>query len=132
MTKKTRELKAVREDRFSEIFGQTVEDTQNIGTYKNEFSPIITRYTEMRVQFEILMSEWYNSGCKITEPYTNKNGATNNRKTALYQSVETLRAELTNLENLFGLTPAGLKKINEKSMAVQKESLLGKALNKLE
>ena len=86
----------------------------------------------MRTQYEILMQQWYGSGCKITEPYTNKNGATNNRKTALYQSVETLRAELINLENLFGLTPAGLKKINDKSLAVQKESILAKALNKLE
>lgn len=132
MARKSRALKAISEDKFSDIFKQTVDDMQALETYKTEFSPAITRYAEMRVQYEILMQKWYSEGCIITEPYTNKNGATNNRKTALYQSVETLRAELISMENLFGLTPAGFKKINDKSLAVQKESLLGKALSRLE
>ena len=122
----------VRDSEFGNIFTQTVVDMKNIGTYKVEFSAIITRYAEMRVQFKILMEQWYETGCKISEEYTNKAGATNIRKTALYLSIETLRRELTELENLFGLTPVGLKKINEKSMSVQKESVLAKALSKLE
>ena len=126
------ELKIIHDNEFGNIFTQTVVDMKNIGTYKVEFSPIITRYAEMRVQFKILMEQWYESGCKISEEYTNKFGATNIRKTALYLSIETLRRELTDIENLFGLTPAGLKKINEKSMAAQKESVLAKALSKLE
>ncbi|MDO5559409.1 MAG: P27 family phage terminase small subunit [Oscillospiraceae bacterium] len=132
MTKKARELKTVSDDKFSDIFKQTVDDMQALGTYKTEFSPAITRYSEMRVQFLILMDQWYAAGCKITEPYTNKNGSTNNRKTTLYQSIETLRAELTSMENLFGLTPAGLKKINDKSLATKKESILAKALQQIE
>jgi hypothetical protein len=105
---------------------------KNIGTYKQEFSPAITRYAEMRVQFEILMDQWYRGGCKITEKYTNKSGATNDRKTALYQSIETLRKEITDLENIFGLTPAGLRKIKNKGLDDKKTSLLAEALRSLE
>lgn len=125
-------VKIIQEDRFAEIFTQTIEDMKKLGTYKQEFSPAITRYAEMRLQFEILMEQWYASGCKITEKYTNKSGATNNRKTALYQAIETLRREITDLENIFGLTPAGLKKINNKGLGNKKTSPLAEALKNLE
>lgn len=123
---------AEADNEFGYIFEQTVNDMKTLGTYKVEFSPAITRYSEMRVQFKILMEQWYADGCKITEKYTNKAGATNNRKTALYQAIEVLRKEITDLENLFGLTPAGLKKIDQKGLAQKKESPLAKALSKIE
>ena len=84
---KSKELKVISDNKFTDIFDQTIEDMKKLGTYKQEFSPVITRYSEMRVQFEILMEQWYAEGCKITEKYTNKAGATNNRKTALYQAI---------------------------------------------
>jgi len=125
-------LKIIRENRFDDIFEETIQDMKNLGTYKQEFSPVITRYAEMRVQFEILMDQWYCGGCKITEKYTNKSGATNNRKTALYQAIETLRKEITEIENLLGLTPAGLKKIKTKELESKKRSILVEALKSLE
>jgi hypothetical protein len=126
------EIKVVSENRFDDIFTQTVSDMKQVGTYKEEFSPAITRYSEMRVQYELLMQDWYKGGCQISEEYTNKAGATNARKTALYLSIEALRRELLEMENIFGLTPQGLKRINDKSMASKKESVLAKALSKLE
>lgn len=117
---------------FNIVYEQTVADMRGIGTYKDEFIPVITRYCEMRVQFTILMTEWYENGCKITEKYKNKSGATNNRKAALYQSIENLRREILELENILGLTPAGLKRIVEKSMTRQKESRLTQALKQNE
>lgn len=126
------DLKVVHENKFEDIFEQTVKDMQTVGTYKVEFSPAITRYAEMRVQYDLQMSQWYSDGCRITEQYTNKAGATNVRKTALYQSLENLRKELIDLENIFGLTPVGLRKIKNKAMEQKKESPLAKALSKLE
>ena len=125
-------LVVTNDNKFCNIFKQTVDDMKILGTYKPEFSPVITRYAEMRVQYEMLMENWYSEGCVITERYTNKAGATNNRKTTLYQAIETLRSDITVLERELGLTPSGLKKINDKSMAVKKESVLAKALSKLE
>lgn len=125
-------LKIIRESRFEEIFDDTIRDMKSLGTYREEFSPVVTRYAEMRVQFEILMDQWYRGGCKITEKYTNKNGSTNDRKTALYQSIETLRREITDIENLFGLTPAGLQKIKKAGLESKKTSMLAEALKSLE
>lgn len=104
---------------------------QQLNTYKDEFSPVIVRYAEMRVQLELLMERWYQTGCLITEEYTNKAGATNNRKTALYQSIEGLRKEIFDMENALGLTPSGLKRLY--GDGVQKQaapSKLEEALNR--
>jgi murein L,D-transpeptidase YcbB/YkuD len=124
-------LNVVHENKFDEIFLQTVRDMQQLNTYKDEFSPVIVRYAEMRVQLELLMERWYQTGCLITEEYTNKAGATNNRKTALYQSIEGLRKEIFDMENALGLTPSGLKRLY--GDGVQKQaapSKLEEALNR--
>ena len=117
-------------DFLEKVRTETVENMKSIGTYKPEFEVIIYRYSEMRLQFSILMKDWYKNGCKITEPYTNKNGATNIRKSAIYLAIENLRKEITQLETIFGLTPSGLKKIHSKSLEKRKESRLLKAINK--
>ena len=96
--------------------------------YRSEFEAPIKRYAELRLQFDILNEQWYEEGCRITEEYTNKSGATNQRKTALYLSIETMRKELIDMENIFGLTPKGLKMIKAKGLDKQKGSALEKAL----
>lgn len=82
----------------------------------------------MRLQYEILIEKWYEEDCLITEEYTNKSGATNNRKTALYMAIENLRKELLDLENVLGLTPKGLKAIKSKGLDAPKSSMLDKVL----
>ncbi len=115
---------------YSRVLQQTIEDMKAVGTYKDQFLPAIQRYSDMRVQFDILMAQWGMEGCKITEVYVNKAGAANNRKTELYRSIETLRRELTELEGVLGLTPAGLKKIADKAlMAGKRQSKLAEALS---
>lgn len=102
---------------------------ESLGTYRNEFDVIIKRYAEMRVQFEMLNERWYEKGCTITENYTNKSGATNERKTPLYMAIEKLRTELTDMEDRFGMTPKGLKGIKKKGLEQRRESALDKMLN---
>lgn len=93
----------------NEIYKETKANMEKLGTYRSEFEAPIKRYAELRLQFDILNEQWYEEGCRITEEYTNKSGATNQRKTALYLSIETMRKELIDMENIFGLTPKGLK-----------------------
>lgn len=112
-------------NQYDELYDSTVESMKALGTYKAEFTPLICRYAEMRLQFSLLMERWYKCGCAITEPYTNKFGATNERKTALYLSIESLRRELLDVENTLGMTPAGMKRINQ-------AALKGKAVSKLD
>ena len=66
------------------IFNETKKNMVSLGTYRKEFDVIIQRYAEMRMQFDMLNERWYREGCRVTEKYTNKAGATNERKTALY------------------------------------------------
>lgn len=117
------------ENDFDNIFTETIESMKTLGTYRKEFSPAITRYCELRVQFNVMMGQWYSCGCIISEEYTNKAGATNIRKTALYLAIESLRKELREMESDLGLTPAGIKKINdEMKKGNKKTSKLAEAI----
>ncbi len=111
------------------IFNETKKNMVSLGTYRKEFDVIIHRYAEMRMQFDMLNDRWYREGCKVTEKYTNKAGATNERKTALYLAIEKLRDELADMEDTFGLTPKGLKSIKKKGLEQKKESALDKMLS---
>ena len=114
------------------IYSKTKSNMKKIGTFRSEFDPTVERYAELRAQYDELNRQWYENGCQITEEYTNKSGATNNRKTPLYLSLEMLRKELTELENLFGLTPKGLKGIRSKGLEPKKGSRLDAALAKFD
>lgn len=118
----------VEDNEYSDLLSKTISDMKAIGTYKDQFLPVIQRYTDMRIQFDVLMAQWGMEGCKITEIYVNKAGAANNRKTELYRTIETLRRELTELESILGLTPAGLKRIADKALGEKKKSKLAEAL----
>lgn len=111
------------------LFKETKKNMVSLGTYRKEFDVIIKRYAEMRMQFDMLNNRWYQEGCRVTEKYTNKAGATNERKTALYLAIEKLRDELSDMENIFGLTPKGLKDIKKKGLEQKKESALDKMLS---
>ena len=118
----------VRKRRINKLCTKTIENMRSLGTYRPEFETSVRRYAELRVQYDILNDQWYESGCAITEDYTNKAGATNQRKTALYLTLEKIRKELIELENLFGLTPKGLKSIKSKGLEERKQSVLEKVL----
>lgn len=121
----------MRKIKITKMCNKTIENMRILGTYRVEFEAPVRRYAELRIQYDILTEQWYEGGCKITEEYTNKFGATNNRKTALYLAMETMRKELTGMENLFGLTPKGLRSIKAKGLEGKKESILDRALGNL-
>ena len=118
--------------RTKTILARTRNNMKKAGTYRREFEDSMERYADLRVQYDVLKERWYEEGCAITEEYTNKSGAANQRKTPLYLAMETLRKELLELENIFGLTQKGLKQIHSKTMEDKKESALGKALVELD
>ena len=116
---------------ITKIYKKTVSNMKALGTYKTEFDASVKRYSELSYQFDRLNEKWYAEGCKITEEYTNKSGATNMRKTALYLALENLRSDLMDMENLFGLTPKGLKAIKSKGLEKQSESKLDALLGSM-
>lgn len=118
--------------RTNKIRNETIEKMRSLGVYREEFAVPIQRYADMRIQYAILSETWRESGYKVTENYTNKAGATNIRKAPLYLSMENLRRELIEMENLFGLTPKGLKAIKAQGLDQGKKSVLDEALKKIE
>lgn len=116
----------------NKIIKETKGDMQVLGVYRKEFDNLIKRYADMRFQYEIMHIKWLESGCKVTEEYTNKAGATNYRKSAFYLAFETLRKELIEIENTLGLTPKGLKVLKAKGLEKGKVSKLAEALNKFD
>ena len=80
--------------RTNKIRNETIEKMRSLGVYREEFTIPIQRYADMRMQYDILCKTWRETGCKVTEKYTNKAGATNVRKAPLYLSMENLRREL--------------------------------------
>lgn len=121
----------VRKKKVKKIYKKTVANMKALGTFKPEFDAPVSRYADMSVQYDTLLEKWYDEGCEITEEYTNKAGATNQRKTPLYMALEVLRKELTDMENLFGLTPRGLKSIKQKGLEAKAGSALERVLNEL-
>lgn len=125
-------MKEELKKRTRTILARTRNNMKKAGTYRKEFEDSMERYADLRVQYDVLKEQWYEEGCAITEEYTNKSGATNQRKTPLYLAMETLRKELLELENIFGLTPKGLKQVHSKAMEGREDSALGKALKELD
>lgn len=120
------------ERKIKKIIKKTTADMTALGTYREQFNPAIGVYAEMKHQLDTLTAEFYAGGCKVTEEYTNKAGATNERKTALYTALEQLRRDVASTEDRLGLTPAGMKRINEAEMKARKRtSKLTTALEKI-
>lgn len=108
------------------------ENMKALGTYKEEFDIIIDATANLLSDYEDAITKFKKSGGNIIIKHTNKAKETNAVKNPFYLAIETMRGQIIKYLYELGLTPAGLKKINDKSLAVQKESLLGKALSRLE
>lgn len=113
------------------LYKETKAVMEQVGTFRPEFEVAITRYAELRLQYDMMLEKWHESGCKVTEQYTNKNGSTNERKAPLYLAMEGIRRELLEMENLFGLTPKGLKVIKTKGLDGKKKGKIAAALEGL-
>ena len=94
-----------------EVIGQM----KNLGTYKPEYNRIINIFSSMLYQYQIFEKEFEDSGYQITEEYTNKAGATNDRKTPLFTAMESLRKDIATYSDKLCLNPQSRKssKISE-------------------
>ena len=105
-----------------------------LGTYREAFQPIIRILAEIMEQRDKTYQEFKKSeksGGKSAVEYTNKAGATNISKNPLLVLWDDLNKSALPYWRDLGLTPAGLKKINEKAMKAKKKSALEEALRGL-
>lgn len=107
------------------------EQCEAVGTYKKSFLPVIDTLAATLEQRDKTHAEFARSGGKSCIEYTNKNGSTNLIKNPLLVLWDDLNKSALAYWRDLGLTPAGLKKIDESAMKKEKKSGLAEVLKDL-
>jgi hypothetical protein len=113
----------------STIKKQVKDSMKDLGVYKKEYRNTIDIFTDMVHQYETLAEKFEESGYQVTEEYTNKAGATNQRKTPLLTAIEKLRMDISTYSNMLCLNPKALETVTAE---VKNKSKLASALSELE
>lgn len=88
---------------------------KKLGTYKPEYDKIIKIFAGILFQYEQFEEQFEESGYKITEEYTNKAGAINERKVPLYTAMESLRKDIITYSDRLCLNPKALETVTTES-----------------
>ena len=99
---------------------------KTLGVYKAEFEPMIRAHGQLREQYNTLTRRYERSGYSFQ--VETDSGA---KKAPIVTTLESLRRDVLTYASQLGLTPAGLKKLNEASMKPAKSSPLADALRSL-
>lgn len=123
--------KKSRKTRKKEWVEAITQDCKGLGVYKTAFDPAIEMLADVMVQREDIWKEFEDSGGKSMLPYTNKGGAENFVKNPILVMWNELTKTALAYRRELGLTPAGLRKLDEKAMKSKKRSPLAEALRDL-
>ena len=104
---------------------------QQAGTYREYFEDVIATLADILERRDEVQKEFEESGAEIMVEYTNKGGATNMMQNPMLRMVNDLNRDALAYWRDLGLTPAGLKRIDEGAMKQRKKSALGEALKGL-
>ena len=102
-----------------------------VGTYNSSFSYTIEALAKVLVDYQTTIETFEKTGGHIVIKHTNKNGSTNLVKNPLYLALEKLRDDIISYSRELGLTPAGLKRINQDGNKPEKKSNLEMILSEL-
>ena len=109
----------------------TVANMVAVGTYKSSFDPAIDTLAEKGALRDTVRELFAASGGNVIVNHTNKAGATNIEQNPLLRMMNDLDRDLLAYWRDLGLTPAGLKRIDDQSMKPKKKSSLQEALTGL-
>lgn len=101
------------------------------GTYRPYFNHVIDTLADILSRRDKIQEQYEQSGEEAIVEHTNKSGATNLEQNPALRMINDLNRDALQYWRDLGLTPAGLKKINEKAMAKPKASALSEALKAL-
>lgn len=105
---------------------------KKVGTYNESFDLTISMCARTIEDYERTLSQFERTGGNVVISYTNKNGSRNPVKNPLYQAIEYMRKDILAYLRDLGLTPSGLKKINQDSFTGEvKDSPLVEVLKRL-
>ena len=101
------------------------------GTYRQYFDDVIDTLADILERRDAARALFDESGGNIIVGHTNKAGATNNEQNPILRLLNDLNRDALAYWRELGLTPAGLRRIDEQSMKQRKKSALGEALKGL-
>ena len=110
---------------------QIINKMKQVGTYNTSFMYTINTLAKVLADYEKTTNLYERTGGQIIVKHTNKSGATNIVKNPLYQAIEKQRDDIIAYSRELGLTPAGLKRIQDKDNTSKKESRLDRVLHEL-
>ena len=101
------------------------------GSYRDFFLPVIDTLAGILEKRDEAQDMFTKSGGNILVKHTNKGGATNIEQNPALRLINALNRDALAYWRDLGLTPAGLKRIDEAAMKQRKKSALGEALKGL-
>lgn len=107
------------------------KNCEEAGTYRPFFDDVIEALSAILEQRDTAKAQFDKSGGAVVISYTNKGGATNPAKNPFLVAWNDLNQTALSYWRELGLTPAGLKKIDDNAMKPKKKSRLAEALNDL-
>jgi len=106
-------------------------DTKRAGTYKPFFDEVIKTLAGILEERDLAAETWEKTGGKVIVGHTNKAGATNLEQHPALRLVNDLNRDALTYWRDLGLTPKGLKAINEEALQEQKADALTEALKEI-
>ena len=107
------------------------KSTDEAGTYRPYFEDVIMTLADILEKRDKAQADFVKSGGHAIVKHTNKSGATNLEQNPCLRMVNDLNRDALAYWRDLGLTPAGLKRIDENAMRKPKENALAKALREL-
>lgn len=103
-----------------------------VGTYQEAFDSVIETLAGILERRDEAQQLFKASGGSVLVMHTNKSGAANPEVNPALRLVNSLNMDALAYWRDLGLTPAGLKKINEQGLKPKKKTTLGEVLSEIE
>ena len=103
-------------------------DTKRAGTYKPYFDEVIKTLAMILEERDQAREAFEENGGQVIIEHTNKAGATNHEQNPALRLLNDLNRDALTYWRDLGLTPKGLKAINEQALQEQKADALTEAL----
>lgn len=104
----------------------------DIGLYRSQFSSTVDALAKILEQRDAIYKQFLDEGAQAVVEKMSDRGSVNMAKNPLLVLWMELNAQALSYWVQLGLTPAGLRKINEEAMKTPKRSALAEALASLE
>ena len=108
-----------------------IKETLDAGTYRDYFDAVIDTLASILEKRDQAQKEFEETGSQILIKHTNVKGKTNIEQNPILRLINDLNRDALAFWRDLGLTPAGLKRIDENSMKTKKHSALAEALKEI-